>query len=212
MDYDRAYYVAAKLDLKLIAKEWIPEEIESVAGTRRLAILDEVARAVYGEPEGPTAFMYEESFGKTLYARKAPNFGRVIDPRYVGMMNAMMHETVTSGTAHAAQLPGWPAAGKTGTSQEFRDAWFIGYTSHLVTGVWIGNDDSTPMKKATGSGMPVDIWSRFMKAGHQGVPVADLPNGEGADVLVAGTATFSGGPSAYAGNIRRLRPLVRQPA
>ena len=91
------------------------------------------------------------------------------------MMNAMMRETLLIGTAQKAQLPGWPAAGKTGTSQDFRDAWFIGYTAHLVTGVWLGNDDSSPTKKATGGGLPVEIWSRFMKAAHQGVPVAALP-------------------------------------
>ncbi|HVX97346.1 MAG TPA: HAMP domain-containing sensor histidine kinase [Polyangia bacterium] len=63
-----SYYVAAKLDLKTIAKEWIPEEVESISGKRKVAILDEVARAVYGEPQGSTPFLYEESFGKTLYA------------------------------------------------------------------------------------------------------------------------------------------------
>ena len=73
--------------------------------------------------------------------------GRIVDARYVAMMNAMMHETLVSGTARRADLPGWPAAGKTGTSQDFRDAWFIGYTSHLVTGVWLGNDDNTPTRK-----------------------------------------------------------------
>jgi two-component system phosphate regulon sensor histidine kinase PhoR len=65
---DRSYYVAAKLDLKLLTKEWIPEEVEAVAGKRRVAILDEVARPVYGEPQGQTPFLYEASFGKTLYA------------------------------------------------------------------------------------------------------------------------------------------------
>jgi two-component system phosphate regulon sensor histidine kinase PhoR len=64
----QSYYLAAKLDLKLLTKEWIPEEIEAVSGKRRVAILDEVARAVYGEPQGQTPFLYEESFGKTLYA------------------------------------------------------------------------------------------------------------------------------------------------
>jgi penicillin-binding protein 1A len=113
--------------------------------------------------------------GKTLYTRVAPNFGHIIEARYVGMMNAMMHETLVSGTAHSAQLAGWPAAGKTGTSQDFRDAWFIGYTDHLVTGVWLGNDDSSPTRKATGGGLPVEIWSRFMKPAHQGVPIAGLP-------------------------------------
>ncbi len=113
--------------------------------------------------------------GKTLYTRANPTLGRVVDPRYVAMMNTMMRETLTSGTARKADLPGWPAAGKTGTSQDFRDAWFVGYTSQLVTGVWFGNDDSSPTKKATGGGLPVEVWSRFMKAAHQGIPVADLP-------------------------------------
>jgi penicillin-binding protein 1A len=107
--------------------------------------------------------------GKTLYARPTQALGRVVDARYVAMMNAMMHETLVSGTARHAELPGWLAAGKTGTSQDYRDAWFIGYTPHLVTGVWLGNDDNSPTHKATGGGLPVEIWSRFMKVGHQGV-------------------------------------------
>jgi len=132
--------------------------------------------------------------GKTLYTRLAPNFGRVVDPRHVGMMNAMMHETMTSGTAHAAQLAGWPAAGKTGTSQEFRDAWFIGYTSHLVTGVWLGNDDSSPTRKATGGGLPVEIWSRFMRPAHQGLAVVALPEFDTGVSLASIVATPSGTP------------------
>jgi penicillin-binding protein 1A len=118
--------------------------------------------------------------GKILFARTPQNPGRIVEPRYVAMMNAMMRETLVSGTAQKAQLPGWPAAGKTGTSQDFRDAWFIGYTGHLVTGVWVGNDDSSPTKKATGGGLPVDIWSRFMRVAHQGVAVAALPGLTGA--------------------------------
>jgi len=113
--------------------------------------------------------------GKVLYQRKPQNLGRIVDARYVAMMNAMMRETLLSGTARKADLGPWPAAGKTGTSQDFRDAWFVAYTSHLVTGVWLGNDDSSPTRQATGSGLPVDIWSRFMKAAHHGIAVAGLP-------------------------------------
>jgi penicillin-binding protein 1A len=113
--------------------------------------------------------------GKVLFAHAPQNLGRIIDGRYVAMMNAMMRETLVVGTAQKAQLPGWPAAGKTGTSQDFRDAWFVGYTNHLVTGIWLGNDDSSPTKKSTGGGLPVEIWSRVMKTAHQGVPVAGLP-------------------------------------
>ncbi len=113
--------------------------------------------------------------GKVLYARPADPAAQVIDLRYVGMMNTMMHETLVTGTARKADIPGWSAAGKTGTSQDFRDAWFIGYTAHLVTGVWLGNDDNSPTHKATGGGLPVEVWTRFMKTAHQNVPAADLP-------------------------------------
>jgi penicillin-binding protein 1A len=116
--------------------------------------------------------------GKVLYERQPEQPNQVIEPRSVAMMNTMMEETLLSGTAHKAELPGWTAAGKTGTSQDFRDAWFIGYTSNLVTGVWLGNDDNSPTKKATGGGLPVEVWTRFMKAAHQGVPVAALPNSQ----------------------------------
>src|SRR5512132_789720 len=113
--------------------------------------------------------------GKVLFSRTAQKLGRIVAPRYVAIMNAMLRETLQLGTAQKAQLAGWPAAGKTGTSQDFRDAWFIGYTGHLVAGVWVGNDDSSPTKKATAGSLPVEIWSRFMRAAHQGVAVAALP-------------------------------------
>ncbi|HWZ05639.1 MAG TPA: PBP1A family penicillin-binding protein, partial [Bradyrhizobium sp.] len=121
--------------------------------------------------------------GKVLYMRPADQLGQVIDPRNVAMMNTMMQETLISGTAHKAELPGWMAAGKTGTSQDFRDAWFIGYTSNLVTGVWLGNDDNSPTRKATGGGLPVEIWTRFMRVAHQGVPVAALPGSQAGGLL-----------------------------
>jgi penicillin-binding protein 1A len=124
--------------------------------------------------------------GKPLYAHNAQSLGRIIDARYVAMMNAMLQQTLIIGTAKHASLPGWPAAGKTGTSQDFRDAWFVGYTAHLVTGVWLGNDDGAPTKHVTGGSLPVEIWSRFMRAAHQGVPVASLPGAP------AGGGLFSG--------------------
>jgi penicillin-binding protein 1A len=116
--------------------------------------------------------------GKVLYARPADQLGQVIEPRHVAMMNTMMQETLLSGTARKAEIPGWMAAGKTGTSQDFRDAWFIGYTANLVTGVWLGNDDNSPTRKATGGGLPVEVWTRFMRSAHQGVAVAALPGSQ----------------------------------
>jgi len=124
--------------------------------------------------------------GQTLYDRAQQPLGRIVEARYVAMINTMMHETLVSGTARSANLPGWQAAGKTGTSQDFRDAWFIGYTAHLVTGIWLGNDDNAPTKKAVGGGLPVEIWSRFMRVAHQGVAPMALPG--------AGTGWLSPAP------------------
>ena len=121
--------------------------------------------------------------GKLLYMRQPDQLGQVIEPRHVAAMNTMMRETLLSGTARKAEIPGWMAAGKTGTSQDFRDAWFIGYTANLVTGVWLGNDDNSPTRKATGGGLPVEVWTRFMRAAHQGVPVAGLPNSQRGGLL-----------------------------
>jgi penicillin-binding protein 1A len=135
--------------------------------------------------------------GKSLYARAAQPLGRIVDARYVAMMNAMMHETLVSGTARKADLPGWPAAGKTGTTEDYRDAWFIGYTSRLVTGVWLGNDDNSPTKKAVGGGLPVEIWSRFMKTALQGMAPSALPGLAGAGWIAA--APDTGAPSPAPG-------------
>jgi penicillin-binding protein 1A len=123
--------------------------------------------------------------GKPLYEASDVTLGRVVEERIVGMMNSMMAETLISGTARRGQLPGLPAAGKTGTSQDFRDAWFLGYTGHLVTGVWLGNDDNSPTHHTTGGSLPVEIWSRFMKVAHQGLPVAELPGVSGSGLEAA---------------------------
>ena len=114
--------------------------------------------------------------GEVLYENSHGGMPRVVRPEIVGMMNAMMRETVEDGTATKAAFA-WPAAGKTGTSQNSRDAWFIGYTANLTTGVWFGNDDGSPMKKVTGGALPALAWHEFMVAAHEGVPVAQLPGG-----------------------------------
>jgi penicillin-binding protein 1A len=117
------------------------------------------------------------SSGKLLYDRPADPPNQVIEPRYDAMMNSMMRETLISGTARKAEIPGWTAAGKTGTSQDYRDAWFIGYTAKLVTGVWLGNDDNSTMKRVTGAGLPAEIWGKYMKTAHAGQQPVQLPGG-----------------------------------
>jgi len=157
----------------------------------------------------PHVVMRVRSGTRVLYLRQDRPLGRVIDPTYVAMMDSIMHETLASGTARHADLPGWMAAGKTGTSQDFRDAWFIGYTSHLVTGVWLGNDDASPTRKATGGGLPVEIWTKVMKTAHQGVPVAALPGlGGGASFAAVGPLPLPAAPVVERGapSAQAIRP------
>jgi penicillin-binding protein 1A len=155
--------------------------------------------------------------GKVIYTRKNRDLGRTMTVEQAGMMNQMLRETLVSGTARKADLPGWPAAGKTGTTQDHRDAWFVGYTGHLVAAVWLGNDDGEEMKKVTGSGPPVEIWQRFMKDAHSNVPVAGLP-GLGWRGLAIATPTT--GPPVPPGTVGQpsaapvraaQRPIVQAP-
>jgi len=113
--------------------------------------------------------------GKMLYKRSDNGLGRVIDANADGMMNAMMHETFVSGTAKKADIPGWELAGKTGTTQDFRDAWFIGYSGTLVTGIWLGNDDGELTKKVTGGNLPAEIWKTYMTQALKGQNPVPLP-------------------------------------
>jgi len=113
--------------------------------------------------------------GEVLFEHRPQRGPQVVSAHVVGMMNAMMAETLKDGTGRNATIAGWPAAGKTGTSQNSRDAWFVGYTANLTTGVWFGNDDGKPMNNITGGSLPAQVFSQFMTAAHQGVPVAALP-------------------------------------
>ena len=114
--------------------------------------------------------------GEVLYEHGGKSGPRIARPEVIGAMNAMMAETISEGTARRAAF-GWPAAGKTGTSQNARDAWFVGYTANLTTGVWFGNDNGSPTKNITGGSLPAMAWNEFMAAAHEGVPVARLPGG-----------------------------------
>jgi penicillin-binding protein 1A len=115
-----------------------------------------------------------DSQGRVLYRREGSGPGRVVAAHHVATMNAMLSDAVAHGTGKAARLDR-PVAGKTGTSQNFRDAWFVGYSADLVAGVWMGNDDGQPMKNVTGGGLPARLWRDFMAEAHAGLPPRPLP-------------------------------------
>ena len=150
-------------------------------GTAEVSLLDLTAAYAVFANGGLAAWPYavtaiRDGDGNVLYRRQGRGGGRVVAPEDAAAMNRMLAGTVQYGTARAAALDR-PVAGKTGTSQEFRDAWFIGYTADLVAGVWMGNDDSTPMKKVTGGSLPARVWHGFMSEASAGRPVRPLFDG-----------------------------------
>lgn len=100
---------------------------------------------------------------------------RVVTESAARQLIYMMSQVIERGTGTRAQLPGRPAAGKSGTTQAARDAWFIGFTADYVTGVWMGYDDNTPLTGVTGGGLPAEVWKETMLRIHEGVPVRPLP-------------------------------------
>ncbi|HXG78507.1 MAG TPA: PBP1A family penicillin-binding protein [Methyloceanibacter sp.] len=113
--------------------------------------------------------------GKVLYERRQSTTGQVVALVYVGAMNDMMYATMTHGTGKQAAIEDHPAGGKTGTTQSFRDAWFVGYTAYYVGGVWIGNDNGAQMKKVTGGTLPAKLWHEIMTYAHRDKMPKPLP-------------------------------------
>jgi membrane peptidoglycan carboxypeptidase len=167
--------IAAANDLGI--KERLPAVPSLALGAIDLSLLDLTAayasvRAdrVHLEPWGISGFGTEDE--SALRVVKPPSGPmRSLQP-YRQPLIELLQLVVQRGTGRAATLDGF-AAGKTGTSEDYRDAWFIGFNEDLVTGVWVGNDDRTPMKQVTGGSLPAEIWKRFMSRA-----VAIAPPGE----------------------------------
>jgi penicillin-binding protein 1A len=113
--------------------------------------------------------------GALLYERGGDGLGQVISNYDLGAMNRMMRAVVTQGTGRSAQFGDFEIAGKTGTSQDYRDAWFVGYSAHYIAGVWAGNDDNSPTRKMTGGSIPAAIWKDVMEQAHAGLANLPLP-------------------------------------
>lgn len=134
--------------------------------------------------------------GAVIYER-SPRTEQVFDPARARVLNQALSDVVRRGTARAAQL-GRPAAGKTGTTTENRDAWFVGYVPQVATAVWVGYEPPAPMqdvrgRSVTGGSFPAQIFARLMTAGLEGMPVAPLPVGgpDGLGLTVRTTSTTS---------------------
>lgn len=118
------------------------------------------------------------SAGEELYVRPPYEGPRVLDQAIVERMNSMMGAVVLRGTGTGARLGDRDVAGKTGTSSDWRDAWFIGYTADYAGGVWVGHDDFTSMGRTTGGTIPAQVWADTMRVAHEGVENHPLPGYE----------------------------------
>ncbi|HEX3407229.1 MAG TPA: PBP1A family penicillin-binding protein, partial [Caulobacteraceae bacterium] len=112
--------------------------------------------------------------GDVIWSHNASAATPVLDPLFATRMVNMLKTVITSGTGTGANI-GRPAAGKTGTSQDWRDAWFIGFTPDVLTAVWVGNDGGAPMAKVTGGELPAQIWRKFMTVAEAKLPPRDFP-------------------------------------
>ncbi|MEP6342513.1 MAG: PBP1A family penicillin-binding protein [Maricaulaceae bacterium] len=105
--------------------------------------------------------------GETLYTHNTQQAERVYSETNTRHITRMLQDVVETGTGRGAQLGKRQVAGKTGTSQDYRDAWFLGFTSDYTTGVWMGNDDNSTMRRITGGLLPTDLWASYMKTAHK---------------------------------------------
>jgi penicillin-binding protein 1A len=140
------------------------------------------------------AWEVRNSSGEVIYRhdRDTPP-KQVLDTRVVQDINFMLNKVVEEGTGKRAALEGIPVAGKTGTTNGYKDAWFVGYTGNLVASVWYGNDDSTPMNDMTGGTLPAITWHDVMAAAHQNLEIRPIP---GASPANASRVASSKGPAA----------------
>lgn len=147
-------------------------------GTSEATLLEMTAAYASFANGGVGVFPYgypkiQDNHGAVIFARQGGGAGRVIAPRPLRQMTDMMVAVVEEGSGKGANF-GRPAAGKTGTTQDYRDAWFIGFTADYVAGVWLGNDDGTPLNKITGGTLPTQLWHNVMATAHQNLPVRPL--------------------------------------
>ncbi|MDB5449101.1 MAG: penicillin-binding protein family [Phenylobacterium sp.] len=115
--------------------------------------------------------------GAVLYQRKPVVWTPVVGNPPLSELNRMLRTVIASGTGVRAAIPRYDLAGKTGTTSDYKDAWFCGFTGGFATVVWMGRDDATPMRKVTGAGAPVDLWRNVMTVALKRLPVQPIPVG-----------------------------------
>lgn len=165
---------------RLGVKSEIPTKEAGIALGAFNATLDELTASYLPYSNGglgvkPYAILrVSDARGRTLYRHAAKEPQPVVTLDIAKAVTNVLYQVMTVGTGRTARLDDRQAAGKTGTTNDWRDAWFIGYTAQMTAGVWVGNDDFKPMNNVTGGTLPAAIWKAFMTAAHDGLPAEQL--------------------------------------
>ncbi len=181
-------------------------------GSSVVSVLDQASGystlANQGLHVDPTPFrLVRNSLGSVVLDNQYPQANDVVSAGTAFIVTSILEDVISKGTGYPNAVIGRPAAGKTGTTSNFRDAWFVGFTPDLVTAVWLGNDDYTRMNESYGGNVPARIWARFMKAALSGTPPHDFPVpdevakerrcGGGSEYFLKGTEPLSPCGSTY---------------
>jgi penicillin-binding protein 1A len=129
--------------------------------------------------------------GRVLWTHPAPLTPPAIGNPALGELDQMLRQVVAAGTGVRAAIPGYDIAGKTGTTSDFRDAWFCGFSGNFTTVVWMGRDDNSPMRGITGGSAPAEFWKSFMRVALKRGAVTAIPPGPPAPVPVAPPAAVA---------------------
>lgn len=183
-------------------------------GTSGVSILDQASgyqtladQGIHIDPTGLR--IVKDSIGNVILDDQYPQQTEVISAGTAYLVTSMLQDVIKYGTGTNANI-GRPAAGKTGTTSDFRDAWFVGYTPDLVTAVWLGNDDNSPMNESYGGNIPARIWARYMKAALAKTPPHDFPFP--ADEVTRVASCRGGGIEYYLTNSAPTAPCGAQVA
>jgi penicillin-binding protein 1A len=160
----------------------LPDSSSLPIGAAEVTVLDMTAGyAVFpagGKAVTPHALLEVRTASGDLvwrFDRDGAKGAQVLKPQVAEQMNLMMSKVVEEGTGRRAMLDGIKAGGKTGTTNAYRDAWFIGFTGNYVAGVWFGNDDYSPTRRMTGGSLPAMTWHQIMAYAHQGIDIRPIP-------------------------------------
>jgi penicillin-binding protein 1A len=169
IEYAHRMGVRAKLDpnLSLALGSSVVSPLDMAAGYATIA-----DQGIHIDPVAIR--LVEDSLGAPILDNRFPVENEVFSAGTAYIVTSMMEGVINEGTGYPNAQIGRPAAGKTGTTSDFRDAWFVGFTADLVCGVWVGNDDNAPMRHAVGGGLPAHIWKSFMQDAESGLPVRPL--------------------------------------